>query len=149
MSGDQSMEAVYLAMADASDEEKLAQINAHLAQLAAQGYDRIEGPILQMAKATTRPGKRPDLLAVLRQFEQYVTTEAGTLFYGHFPDADDPNVVHSVQVFEDWDALCAHMRNLSYSQFVAPIMRLAAPGSPHYSFGSCLFMHRGKGTGPA
>lgn len=140
-----TMEDMYRSMAQVSEAEMLAQMEAHLAQMAAQGYDKIEGPILQYAQATALPGKRDELIEVLRQFEPIVRQEEGTLMYGHFPDIDNLDVVHSIQVYESWDVLCEHMRGMQYNQFVVPVMRLSAPGSPEYSFGSCLFMHRGKG----
>jgi quinol monooxygenase YgiN len=142
---EQSMEDIYRAMAAASKEEQLAQVDAQLAHMASLGYDKIVGPILQMAKATALPGKRDELLEVLKQFQPIVSQEEGTLFYGHFPDVDDPDVVHSIQVYEDWDTLAHHMRDMKYNQFVVPVMSLSAPGSPVYSFASCLFMHKGKG----
>jgi quinol monooxygenase YgiN len=146
MSGDEeSMEDMYRSMAQVSEEEMAAQMEAHLAQMAAQGYDKVEGPILQYAKATALPGRRDELLEVLKRFQPIVTQEESTLMYGHFPDIDDPDVIHSIQVYESWDVLCAHMREMKYNQFVVPVMSLSAPGSPEYSFGSCLFMHRGEG----
>lgn len=35
------------------------------------------------------------------------------------------------------------MRDTRYLQFIDPIMTLSAPGSPEYSYGSCLF-HLGR-----
>ncbi len=142
---EQSMEDIYRAMASASKEEQLAQVDAQLAHMAAKGYDKIVGPILQMAKATALPGRRPELLEVLKRFQPIVSEEEGTLFYGHFPDVDNPDVVHSIQVYESWDKLAHHMRDMKYNDFVIPVMSLSAPGSPEYSFGSCLFTHMGKG----
>ncbi len=74
-----------------------------------------------------------------------VEPEEGALMFGYFPDIDDPDVIHCIQVYEDWEALCHHMREPRYMQYVDPIMAIAAPGSPEYSYGSCLFMHRGTG----
>lgn len=145
MSGGDKMEDMYRAMAQVSDEEMLKYMDASLADMASRGFDKIEGPILQYAKATALPGKRGELLEVLKQFQPIVTQEEGTLMYGHFPDIDDPDVIHSIQVYESWDVLRHHMRQMSYNQFVVPIMSLSAPGSPEYRFGSTLFMHRGKG----
>ncbi|RYE57177.1 MAG: hypothetical protein EOP18_03130 [Rhizobiaceae bacterium] len=136
---------VYRSIAKMTEEEQFAQIEGHLDHMASLGYDKIDGPILQLAKATALPGRRPELLEVLKRFQPIVEGEVGTLMYGHFPDVDHPDVIHSMQVYEDWDALCAHMRDIRYNQFVTPIMGLAAPGSPEYHYGSCLFMHRGKG----
>jgi quinol monooxygenase YgiN len=113
--------------------------------MASRGFDQIEGPILQYAKATALPGRRDELLEVLKQFQPIVAREQGTLMYGHFPDIDNPDVIHSIQVYESWDVLRHHMRQMSYNQFVVPIMSLSAPGSPEYRYGSTLFMHRGTG----
>ena len=140
-----SMGDAFRSAANRSEEEQLAGIDAYLAHLISLGYDKIEGPIMQMAKSTMLPGKRDEMLDILRNFRPIVEPEQGALMFGYFPDIDDPDVIHCIQVYEDWDALCHHMREPRYMQYVDPIMAIAAPGSPEYSYGSCLFMHRGTG----
>ena len=141
-----SMGQAFRSAANRSEAEQLAGIDAYLAHMASLGYDKIDGPIMQMAKSTVLPGKRDEMLAILRNFRPIVEPEQGALMFGYFPDLDDPDVIHCIQVYEDWDALCHHMLEPRYMQFVDPIMAIAAPGSPEYSYASCLFMHRGKGV---
>lgn len=112
MSDDDKMEDMYRAMAEVSEAEMLKYMDASLADMASRGFDKIEGPILQYARATALPGKRAELLEVLKQFQPIVVQEEGTLMYGHFPDIDNPDVIHSIQVYESWDILCHHMREM-------------------------------------
>ncbi len=143
----EAMGEAFRSAANQTREQQLAQIETALDHFRAQGFDKLDGPILQLVRATTLPGKRQDMLDTLSKFEPYAQDEVGTLFYGHFADMNDPDVVHSMQVYEDWDALCVHMRKLDYFQFVDPIMAVAAPGSPTYYYGKNLFYFRGKGKG--
>lgn len=145
LADDRSMGDAFRSAASQSEEDQLARIESYLDHMATQGFDKIKGPILQAVKATVRPGRRDEMLEVLQKFRPIATGEQGTLFYGHFPDIENPDVVHSIQVYENWDALCRHMRDRRYLQFIDPIMAVAAPGSPEYTYGSCLFYHRGKG----
>lgn len=146
MSDNEAMGEAFRSAANQTREEQVAQIEAALDHFRAQGFDKIEGPILQLVRAKTKPGCRDQMLDVLSKFEPYAQDEVGTLFYGHFADTADEDVVHSLQVYENWDALCYHMRKLDYMQFVDPIMSLAAPGSPTYSYGKNLFYFRGAGS---
>lgn len=136
---DRSMGDAFRSATGQNREEQLAQIETYLAHMAAQGYDRIEGPILQAVKAIAQPGRREEMLDILRKFRPIASGEEGTVFYGHFPDVENPDVIHSIQVYENWDALCRHMRDARYLQFIDPIMSISAPGSPEYTYGSCLF----------
>ena len=47
-----SMGDAFRSAANRSEEEQLAGIDAYLAHMRALGYDKIEGPIMQMAKST-------------------------------------------------------------------------------------------------
>lgn len=143
-SDDQSMGDAFRSAARQSKEDQLAQIEAYLGHMAAQGYDRIGGPILQAVRAIAQPGRRDEMLDILRKFRPIASGEEGTIFYGHFPDVENPDVIHSIQVYENWEALCRHMRDTRYLQFIDPIMNISAPGSPEYSYGSCLFHLGGK-----
>lgn len=145
LDGAASMGDAFRSAANLAEAEQLGQIDAYLAHMISRGYDRIEGPILQMAKATVKDGRRDEMLEILKQFRPIVEGEDDVLMFGYFPDIDDPNVIHCVQVYAGWDALCHHMREPRCMRFVDPVMELAAPGSPEYSYGSCLFYHRGKG----
>ncbi len=140
-----SMGEAFRTAAHQTTEEQLARIDGYLAHMASLGYDKIDGPIMQMARSTVLPGKRDEMLDILCNFRPIVEPEEGALMFGYFPDADLPDVIHCIQVYEDWDALCHHMREPRYMQYVDPIMKIAAPGSPEYSYGSCLFMHKGTG----
>ena len=145
--GQSSMGDAFRSAANQGEEQQLAQIETYLQHMVSLGYDRIDGPIMQMAKATIKHGRRDEMLAILENFRAIVEGEDAVLMFGYFPDIDQPDVIHCIQVYADWEALCHHMREPRYMQYVDAIMELAAPGSPQYSYGSCLFMHRGKGRG--
>jgi quinol monooxygenase YgiN len=125
-------------------DEKHKAIEGFLDYLASQGFASIDEPILQFAQARAISGRRDELLEVLKKFEPIAKAEQKTIFYGHFPDINDPDLVHSVQVYKNFDALCEHMRDERYMHLIDPVMSLSAPDSPKYQFGKCLFYHRGS-----
>lgn len=87
---DRSMGDAFRSATRQSREEQLAQIEAYLGHMAAQGYDRIKGPILQAVKAIALPGRRDEILDILRKFRPIASGEEGTVFYGHFPRCREP-----------------------------------------------------------
>lgn len=128
-----------------SVEEQAAQVAAALADLEARGFHKVEGPIMQLAQTRSKPGRRDDLLRVLKNFQAHVQREDSTLFFGFFPDLEDPDLVHSVQVYENWEGLRHHMVQHHYFQYLDAILEASDPGEITYHYASNLFMHRGKG----
>lgn len=127
-------------------ERQMAQVKSQLDHLAGKGFDKLEGNILQLAQTRSKPGRRPELLKILSKFYQFVVDEPGTLTFAHFPDAEDPDLVHAVQIYESWSALCSHLLRPDYFQFIGEIMEESAAEGLEYFYGNSKFLHRGTGT---
>ena len=139
------MADAFMKGANLTAEQQAAQVAAAVADLEKRGFNKIKGPIMQLAQTKSKPGRRDDLLRVLAKFEKHVKQEGGTLLYGQYPDLDDPDLIHCVQVYQDWEALRHHMVDPSYFQYLDDILELSAPGALKYFYGSTLFDHWGKG----
>jgi quinol monooxygenase YgiN len=142
-----AMSEAFLKGAKLSVEQQAAQVAAAVADLEKQGFNKIKGPIMQLAQTKSKPGRRDDLLRVLAKFEQHVKHEGGTLLYGQYPDLHDPDLVHCVQIYESWDALRHHMVDPSYFQYLDDILEASDPTALKYFYGSTMFDHWGKGHG--
>jgi hypothetical protein len=54
-------------------------------------------------------------------------------------------IVHSVQVYEDWEGLRHHMIAPHYFQYLDAILENSLPEAITYQYASNLFMHRSMG----
>jgi quinol monooxygenase YgiN len=76
------------------------------------------------------PGKRAELLAVLRELvDAAAADEPGTLVYVMHEAADDPDVVVSYELFADEAALAAHRDSAVVAAVMPRLNALLAEGS--------------------
>jgi quinol monooxygenase YgiN len=126
-------------------EAQTAQIAEALKDLEARGFHKIKGPILQLVRTRSRPGRRDALLGVLKNFQKHVDGEKSTLCFGFFADLSDPDIVHSIQIYEDWEGLRHHMIANHYFEYLDAILENSIPEAITYEYGSNLFLHQSKG----
>ena len=140
-----TMADAFRAGEDHSVSDQMAQIEVALKDLEGRGFHKVKGPLLQLVQTRSKPGRRNDLLAVLSNFQQFVDGEEATLAFGFFPDLEDADLVHSIQIYQDWEALRHHMVGLHYMKYLDAILECSIPEEITYRYGSNLFFHQGKG----
>ena len=83
-----------------------------------------------MSTMRARPGRRAELLAILR--ELVATAEADepdTLVYTFHTVDDDPDVVVSYELFTDQDALAVHRDSPTVARVITELRAVTLPGS--------------------
>jgi quinol monooxygenase YgiN len=86
--------------------------------------------IAYMSTMCAQPGRREELLAILR--ELVATAEAdepGTLVYTFHTVDDDPDLVVSYELFADHDALVAHRDSPTVARVMPELRAVTRPGS--------------------
>lgn len=87
-----------------------------------------------IAKLTTQPGKRDDLVAAFKDYLPNVEAEEGTLVYAISTDSGDENVVWVYELYPDQDAVAAHSGSEAFAEFGKSLGGVLA-GAPE------IFMH--------
>ncbi len=64
--------------------------------------------VVVIAKLTTQPGKRPDVVAGMAPMMDHVQNEPGTLKYVMLEDQNDADVVWMYEEYDSQDSFSAH-----------------------------------------
>lgn len=89
--------------------------------------------LIVLGSATAAPGRRPELVDAARAVTAATRGDDGCLSYAFAADLDDPDVVVSIEVWRNQEALDAHMTHDHTRRFIATVGGLIA-GEPSMSF---------------
>jgi quinol monooxygenase YgiN len=85
--------------------------------------------IAYMSTLRAQPGRREELLAILRELVETAESEPGTLVYTFHTSDDDPDVVISYELFADEDALAVHSKSATVARVLPLLRAVTLPGS--------------------
>jgi quinol monooxygenase YgiN len=89
--------------------------------------------LIVIGKATSRSGRRQELLDAVAEMARVTRSDEGCELYGFYADVTDHDVILSVEVWHDQAALDAHMAHDHTRSFIQTVPELVA-GTPVLSF---------------
>ena len=97
--------------------------------------------VVVVAYVSCAPGKRDELVAVLRASQERSRAEPGCLRYGFSTAVEDPDAFVAVEEWADREALEVHLGTENIREFMGALPGLVA-GAPQ------LLMHEISASGP-
>jgi quinol monooxygenase YgiN len=85
--------------------------------------------LIVIGEATSRPGRRQDLLEAVAEMARVTRSDEGCELYGFYADVTDHDVILSVEVWHDQAALDAHMAQGHTRSFIQNVPELVV-GTP-------------------
>lgn len=85
------------------------------------------------AKIPAAPGKRDELAAALQTALDTARSESGTIYYILHTDAKDPDALFMYELYEDQDALTAHVGSDAFKA-LGPAITPFLGGAPEMTF---------------